>query len=190
MNLQEITESLRASSAKAWQPVSGIGLLGLAIAAVFIVWQQYFTEGQWVFLLDSANLAIHEAGHPIVNVFSNRLMVYGGTIFQLMFPVAFAIHFWRLRQSLSWAVSLLWLGENLLNVGRYMADARAHVLPLVGGGEHDWTEIFLRWGVLASDTRIGGFTRFIGFCLMLYALLWVWRRWRGNLETPRRASRF
>jgi hypothetical protein len=63
-----------------------------------------------------------------------------------------------------------------MNIGRYMADARAQVLPLVGGGEHDWTEIFSRWGVLPLDTRIGGFTRFLGLVLMAYALIWLWRR--------------
>jgi hypothetical protein len=46
---------------------------------------------------------------------------------------------------------------------------------LVGGGEHDWTEIFNRWGVLHLDTRIGGFTRFLGLVLMAYALVWLWR---------------
>jgi hypothetical protein len=52
------------------------------------------------------------------------------------------------------AVAGAWLFENLLNIARYMADARAQILPLVGGGEHDWTNIFSRWDVLASDTLI------------------------------------
>ena len=56
------------------------------------------------------------------------------------------------------AASLVWLGENLFNVARYMADARAQELPLVGNGDHDWTEIFSRWNVLPLDERIAGFT--------------------------------
>ena len=40
----------------------------------------------WVPILDSANLAFHEAGHPIFGLFSSRLMVYGGTLMQLLLP--------------------------------------------------------------------------------------------------------
>ena len=179
---------LRETSEIEWQPVSGAAFIGLGVFFLIIVRQHFFTEGQWVFLLDDANLAIHEAGHPLIGILSNRLMVYGGTIFQLLFPLVFAGHFWKRRHAVGWAISLVWFGENLLNVGRYMADARAHLLPLVGGGEHDWTEIFNRWGVLASDTGIGSTTRGLGFCVMLYALIWIWFRWL-KLEKPARRSR-
>ena len=57
-----------------------------------------------------------------------------------------------------------------MNVGRYMKDARAQQLPLVGG-DHDWTEIFSRWGVLTSDVRIGNTVRLLGLCIVLYGLL-------------------
>jgi hypothetical protein len=120
----------------------------------------------WVFLLDGANLALHEAGHPVVGLFSERLMVYGGTIFQLLFPALFAHHFWRRRQAPGFAAMLLWLAESLMNVGRYMKDARAQALPLVGGGEHDWTEIFGRFGVLAHDVGIGNSVRLLGLALL------------------------
>jgi hypothetical protein len=188
-NLEEIKEFWRETSETEWQPVTGSSVIGLAAFVIFIIRQHYFTVDRWVLLLDNANLAIHEAGHPIIGLFSNRLMVYGGTIFQLLFPLIFAGHFWRERHSLGWSICLAWFGENLLNVGRYMADARAHELPLVGGGEHDWTEIFSRWGVLAADIRIGGTVRTIGFCVMLYALFWLWSRWLKTYKPVQRSSR-
>ncbi len=40
----------------------------------------------WVPILDSANLAFHEAGHPLFGILSDRLMVYGGTLMQLLMP--------------------------------------------------------------------------------------------------------
>jgi len=80
-------------------------------------------------ILDSANLAIHEAGHPIVGLLGGRLMVYGGTLFQLLFPALVAFHFLRRGGAVGLAFGLVWLGENLLNVMRYMADARAHLQP-------------------------------------------------------------
>lgn len=130
----------------------------------------------WVPLLDSANLAIHEAGHPLVGLLSSRLEVYGGTLFQLAFPLAVTVHFLRQSHATGASVGLVWLGENLHNVARYMADARVQELPLVGGGNHDWTEIFSRWGVLHLETRIANLTHALGWLLMLGAVLWLFLR--------------
>lgn len=178
MSLNDILSSLKDTAGQSWQPVSGLAVIGLALLLGIILWLQYLTVDQWVYLLDSANLAIHEAGHPLIGLFSRRLEVYGGTLFQLVFPLLFAGYFWRHRQTAAWSATLIWFGENLLNVGRYMADARAHKLPLAGGGHHDWMEIFGRWGVLTSDTTIAAITRFIGLCIMLSAFIWLWRRWK------------
>ena len=71
----------------------------------------------------------------------------------------------------------MWLFENIWNIARYMADARAQVLPLVGSGEHDWTEIFLRWGVLSRDIGIAGFVTLLGWLGVLIAWGWLARRW-------------
>ncbi|MDP5238684.1 hypothetical protein Q9Q94_04045 [Uliginosibacterium sp. 31-16] len=169
-------ESDPDTEAEDWRPVSGIEIGFVLLLLAYVLWQHFLTEDRWVFLLDNANLAIHEAGHPLIGLLSERLMVYGGTLFQLAFPLAFALHFRRQRHATGWAVSLAWFGENLLNVGRYMADARAQLLPLVGG-EHDWTEIWGRWGLLARDTSLGGFTRLIGLAVMVWAAFWLWRRW-------------
>ena len=57
-----------------------------------------------------------------------------------------------------------------------MADARAQVLPLVGGGEHDWYHIFSRWGLLDSDTAVASVTHAVGWLGMVGCMLWLWRR--------------
>ena len=103
-------------------------------------------------------------------LFSQHLSVYGGTLFQLLFPALFMRHFHRQGQRTGWIAALMWLGESLMNVAHYMKDARAQVLPLVGGGDHDWTEIFSRWGVLQADVRIGTLTALLGLCLVLWGL--------------------
>lgn len=170
-----IDESL---SDAGWKPLRPAAVFAVwAASALLLVIHAVSAEG-WIPLVDSANLALHEAGHPIIGLFSNRLMVYGGTIFQLLFPVLVIVHFARERDAVGAAAGGVWLGENLLNIARYMADAREHVLPLVGGGEHDWTEIFSRWGVLSRDVRIAGFTRWLGYALMVGAVVWLWRRFK------------
>jgi hypothetical protein len=171
--LREVFEALR----EPWQEVTsgkfvaaGVGLLVLLLVLVF-------DKDGFVFLLDHANLAFHEAGHPILGLLSERLCVYGGTLGQLVFPLVAVVIFLTRREPVSFALAGVWLFENFLNIARYMADARAQVLPLVGGGEHDWTEIFSRWHVLSYDTKIAGFVRFLGWSGMLTMALWLTWRW-------------
>ena len=175
MALQALRDYWEQTTEQDWEPANKTAAWALAAVAAYVLWQHLCTEERWVFLLDHANLAIHEAGHPLVSIFSQHLSVYGGTLFQLLFPLLFVHHFWRQRQSLGFAASWLWFGENLLNVARYMKDARAQQLPLVGG-DHDWTEIFSRWNLLASDVRIGGLFGLLGVAVCLLALAWLWLR--------------
>lgn len=154
----------------------------VAFAALCLGFHWFGEEG-WVPLLDSANLALHEAGHPLVGIFSARATVYGGTLFQLVFPLAAAVHFHRAANPAGVAGAMVWLGENLFNIARYMADARVQELPLVGNGDHDWTEIFSRWHVLHLDGRIAGITRGIGLILIVVAVVWLYRCWRDSRES-------
>ncbi len=165
--------------------VSLARLLGVIVFAAACLGFHWFGSQGWVPLLDSANLAFHEAGHPLVDLFSARLSVYGGTLLQLLFPALALWNYRRAGNATGLAGCMVWLGENLLNVARYMADARAQALPLVGGGEHDWTEIFNRWGVLHLDTRIAGMTHGIGVLLIVGAGVWLYRcRRSGPIAHP------
>ena len=168
----ELLERLREIHEADWEPVSTAALAGGSVAVPIIIWLGNTGE-RWVWILDSANLAFHEAGHPLFGLFSNRLMVYGGTLGQLVFPIVATISFWARREALACSLGAVWLCENLWNVARYMADARAQELPLVGGGEHDWTEIFSRWGALNQDTAIAGVVRLIGWLGLLWACGWL-----------------
>jgi hypothetical protein len=163
-----------------WRSVSLTKFLSVAAFAALIAWKSS-TGPRWVPLLDSANLAFHEAGHLIYGVFGSTLGLYGGTLGQLSFPVVCLAIFCRRRESTSVAVCTIWLAENLCNIARYVADARAEELPLVGGGEHDWNNILSRWGALESDARIGGMFHAVGIIAMLIAVAWLGLRWyRGR----------
>jgi len=160
-----------------WRPVGTAAFVAATLGIALVAFLAN-TGQHWVFLLDNANLALHEAGHPIFGLLlGDRITVYGGTLAQLLFPVAAAATFWRRREALSFALCAVWLFENFCNIARYMADARAQVLPLVGSGEHDWTEILLRWGVLGRDTGIAGFVTLLGWLGVLIAWGWLARRW-------------
>jgi hypothetical protein len=155
-----------------WTSISKLGVTSYAAALTLALFLAHRGD-HWVYIVDDANLLFHEAGHPIFGMLSDRLVVYGGTLGQLTFPVVSVVSFYRQRASLSLAFAILWFGENLFNIARYMGDARAQLLPLIGNGEHDWTEIFSRWGVLAADHSIASLTRFFGWILVLGAGMWV-----------------
>lgn len=138
------------------------------------------------FLFDGIDLVIHEAGHPILGLFGWRwLMMAGGTIFQLAFPVAFAVHFYREGSPRSGDFCVGWFGQNFLHIGRYAADARAQELPLVGGGEHDWTYLLDCWGLLTHDIGVGMTFDFVGCALIAWAAVSIARRtWAAPPERP------
>lgn len=125
----------------------------------------------------------HEAGHPVVGLFSSRLEPYGGTIGQLVFPCVLAVSFWRKGQAPSFAAACIWFFENWFNIARYMADARKLELPLVGGGDHDWNTILTRWDLLHYDTRIAAALKvgaWIGIAAVCVLVLWRARQDRGR----------
>ena len=168
---------------ESWNRVTNTKLVAFAIVLGIFFLLLFQCEPGFVFMVDHANLLFHEAGHPVVGIFSSRLEPYGGTLGQLTFPVVLAISFWRKRETLSFAGSVIWLFENWLNIARYMADARAQVLPLVGGGEHDWFNIFARWRVLGYDTQIAHVVKTVGWVGMVVPSLWVvWLWWRRRTE--------
>jgi hypothetical protein len=172
-----LVERVRAISATPWKAVSGVAAIATSLGLAWFFWLLKTDVDGFVFL-DYANLVFHEAGHPIFGVFGSTLGLYGGTLGQLVFPVVALLAFWRQREPIGVTVATVWLFENVLNIAQYMADARAQVLPLVGGGEHDWTEILSRWGVLSSDTTIAHIVTIAGWIGMLAAWGWLIWRWR------------
>lgn len=128
-------------------------------------------------VIDHANLAFHEAGHFFFGILGNTAGLYGGTMGQLVFPLVVTISFWRRKQAVSMVMGVLWFFQNLINIARYMADARTRQLPLVGGGDHDWTNILLRWNVLSSDTVIANILTniaWIGMIITVLGLIYFW----------------
>jgi hypothetical protein len=125
-------------------------------------------------LLDSLDLAIHEAGHPLFGIFGEFIGYAGGTLMQLLVPAVFLVYFWRRNDRHAATVMLWWIAQNFWNIARYVADAQAEELPLVGGGEHDWAYLLGRMGVLRHDRVIGDAVHFVGVILFLGSCLWGW----------------
>jgi len=167
-----VTSSARRSAA----PVGDVPWLRVGGLLVLAWWTVRLATGvaDWCFM-DFVNLAFHEAGHVFATPFGRTVHYLGGTLGQLAVPVILVGYFLvRRHQPAGAAFAFWWLGESLVNVATYMADARTLALPLVGGGDHDWNELFYRFGVLdeSSVAAISGATRGAGVAVMVLGLLW------------------
>ncbi len=143
-----------------------------AVLAIY-GWRCLQTPGTYRWL-DSLDLAIHETGHLVFAFGGETLTVLGGTLMQLLVPLAFTVALWRQGDRHGATVPLWWLGQNCWNISVYIKDARAQELPLVGGGEHDWAQLLGQAGWLARDQAIGGAVYFVGFVLYVAAVAMGW----------------
>jgi hypothetical protein len=164
-----------------WEPVLKKKLIGFVAGSCLFLIILLGSEPGFVIFLDHANLVFHEAGHPIIGLFSARLEPYGGTIGQLFFPALLIVAFWRRGEVFGVATCSIWFFENWLNIARYAADARSMELPLVGGGDHDWNIILSRWDLLQADLQIAAVLRILAWLGMAGACVFVaWRGWQDR----------
>lgn len=155
-----------------WTAPGRIGASAWLGFYAFVIWRAATSAENFIFL-DFANLAIHEAGHPLFHIFGYTTGILGGTLLELLVPLGCGLAFWWKRQAAGTAFCSFWFFENFLYIGTYMADARRVTLPLVGDGTHDWEYLFTTWGVLHLDQAIGGWTRAAGWCGMVATMLWL-----------------
>ena len=137
-------------------------LLRLLVAAAIAIYGlvRFRSADHWD-LLDDVNLAIHEAGHVFFQPLGDHLVVLGGSLLQVLVPFAFVAYFLLRREVFSASVVAAWGAASLHNVARYIADARAQELPLLGGENtiHDWWYLLTEWDALPHDLAIARWVR-------------------------------
>ena len=108
-------------------------------------------------LIDNADLVIHEAGHFFFMFFGRFIYTLGGTLMQIILPSIIIWYFLKNNYRTGVQLSLLWLGQNFINISVYAADARARKLPLLGGNHvyHDWNYLLSQVNLLNYDTEVG-----------------------------------
>jgi len=144
--------------------------------------------------LHNVDLVFHEAGHIIFMPFGRFMTILGGSVLQVLVPLiftgAFLIYY---RNPFAAAVTLWWVGQNLVDVAPYIFDARNRQLVLLGGitgrddsTVHDWYNILSQMNQLRFDHAIAKGTKALGVLIILTALVWggwvLYRQWR-NLDT-------
>lgn len=141
-------------------------------------------------LLDDVDLAIHEAGHLLLAPVGDHAAVLGGTLLQILLPLAFVAYFWWSRQRYAGGITFAWVAVNLVNASRYIGDARAQDLPLLGGENavHDWWYLLTEWDLLPHDHEIARVVHLLGASAFVVAIGVAWFAERAD-ERERRAGR-
>jgi hypothetical protein len=127
--------------------------------------------------LDLVDLPIHETGHLLFRPFGEFTMVAGGSILQVVFPAVFVGYFvWHFKYY-SAAITLFWVGQSIINVYIYAADAQVMQIVLLGGltgsegSFHDWNFMLDRLGLLESTKTISGVIRAVGTLTIIAAAI-------------------
>ncbi len=125
--------------------------------------------------LDMVDLPIHETGHLIFRILGEFMGIAGGSLFQVIFPAVFVGYFLWQHSYYSAAIVLLWVGQSILNVWIYAADAVVMQLVLTSGftgsegSFHDWNYLLDHFGMLGSTKTVAGIIRFIGTSTIIIA---------------------
>lgn len=97
-----------------------------------------FTPPFVLWVVDTVNLFIHEAGHLFFRLFGQTMYILGGSVTQCLIPFTLVIVTWREKPQ-QVGLPMFWFGENLVNVSVYIADAPHKHLKLIKDGLiHDW----------------------------------------------------
>ncbi len=131
----------------------------------------YIVNGGKFTFIDFVNLLIHEGGHGIFRIFGDFIYTLGGSLMQIIIPGMFVVFYFLRRERVLTQIFLVWLGENLMNISVYVADARARALPLLGGNKvyHDWNYLLSRMNMLEYDKVLGHIIFYSGIVIFIIA---------------------
>lgn len=123
-----------------------------------------------IFVLDTVNLFIHEAGHFFFKIFGQWVHIVAGSFFQVFLPLALCA--FTLRQTPQFAAYPgFWVGESLVNVSVYIKDAPHRQLRLIARGLiHDWN--WLLSDNLDAAEPLGEAVYVLGILICVASLGW------------------
>jgi hypothetical protein len=124
-------------------------------------------------ILNSINLIFHEAGHSIFFFFGEFFQIAAGSLFQIFLPCIFVFYFWRRGEKYSASLLLFWVGESVLEVAHYAADAQLMLLPLLGGDSviHDWNYLLTSLNLINQTPIIAHGIFSLGIILICVATI-------------------
>ncbi len=125
--------------------------------------------------LDLVDLPIHETGHLLFRPFGEFMMIAGGSLFQVIMSAVFVGYFVWYEKYYSAAIVLFWVGQSILNVFVYAADAVVMQIVLTSGltgsegSFHDWNYLLTETGLINSTKAVAKLIRILGTLTIIAA---------------------
>ena len=136
-------------------------------------------------IFSGITLAFHEMGHLIFAFAGHFVCALMGSGMQVLVPIIVIVVFLRQPDYFGVSVGGFWLSFSLFELARYVADARAMDLPLVGFSddpEHDWHYLLGAVHMLPLDHLFAFLIRVVAFgagtASFAFALLLLLRMWK------------
>ena len=115
-----------------------------------------------IWVIDTIDLFIHETGHLVFSIFGRFIYFLGGSLFQIIIPVATVLVFARSSLRLI-PFTLYWAGQSIVNVSIYIGDAPYQRLHLVSRHAiHDWQWLLNNIGTMEYAENIALIVNIIG----------------------------
>ena len=162
-----------------WRFRANAALLALA---VFFGWRYYFMDlADWEMagtFLHVAMTPFHEFGHLLFRPFGEFMTLLGGSLTQILMPLAFgALFALKNRDNFAASLMLWWSGTQFLDVAPYVYDAKQPQHVLLTGrtgdtGGHDFIDVLGDLGLLDRAHQVAWGVHTFGLLVMLAA--WAW----------------
>jgi hypothetical protein len=124
-------------------------------------------------IFSGITFGVHELGHLVFAFFGSDFSITGGSIAQLLLPVAAGALLLSHRDYFGVAVTGGWLSMSLAEIAVYMADVREQALILLGFApdpEHDLYYLLSAVGLLEHDREVANLTRLLALVVLAVSL--------------------
>lgn len=165
-----------------------------AILLAYLVYADFrlFRDPESFTMFSGTTLAFHEMGHLLFSFMGHFIGSLMGSGMQVLIPILVIVLFYKQQGDFfGVAVGGFWLSFSLFELARYVGDARAMDLPLVGFSddpEHDWHYLLGTLHMLPLDTTFAFLIRVIAFATGAASLafaVWLLNAMRTTTRSPR-----
>lgn len=120
------------------------------------------------------NFGVHEVSHIATFFLPNLAVALAGSVGEISFTLLLLIAALKAKSYAAACFTGLWVMLAFISVGRYVSDARAQALQLMGPSEtviHDWNYILSELNLLQYDQLIGGALQYHGVLIGLVSVV-------------------
>ena len=176
------------SSLLAKKVTLGIFVLFLLLFPHYAPWEPSYQKSDsllqmvfnlYFFVANQTLGIVHEGGHGVCYILHcpEFVTMVNGTIFQLLFPGLIGYYYYKKGNAFAALVALFFVGFSLQYTAWYISTAHeglvlpAHKSFLGVDAIHDFNYMLSKMGLLAYESVIAGFTRFIAYFIMLISVI-------------------